>query len=510
MIPPLGAIFAWPVVAFIFFKRFSLQAAICVTIIAGYLFLPQAVKFNLPVLPAIDKHTMPAIAALVLALLITRQQARSNRGQPAPGGFDVLPGYRPRSLIGTGLIAILIIGAFLTVMTNGDRLVYGERSLPGLRIYDGFAAVLSTIMTLLPLLIARKYLASDAAHRVLLLTMCLFALGYSFLALYEIRMSPRLNAEVYGFFPSSWRQHNRGGGFRPLVFLKHGLWLGIFFSSAILAAIAYARASGGMQKYKFLALAFWLFATLALSKTIGAFAITLLLVPVVLFLNARLQLVIAACIAGTVLFYPMLRGADLIPVDRIVSVARSYDANRGASLQYRINNEDILLAKANQRPAFGWGGWGRARVYDEFGRDVSTTDGRWVISIGNEGWVGYIGRFGLLCIPIILLAYYKRRYDVSLATSGLCVALAANLVDLIPNAGLTSVTWLMAGALLGRLEMENATAPEAETGPPDPRAGRVPRARKTATPDTGPDPVLARNAPAQSRYSRPRPLITRK
>ena len=139
---------------------------------------------------------------------------------------------------------------------------------------------------------------------------------------------------------------------------------------------------------------------------------------------------------------------------------------RARSLQYRLNNEDILLEKANQRPLFGWGGWGRARVYDESGSDISTTDGRWIITIGNEGWFGYLARFGLLTLPIILLTLRKRKYEVTLATSALCLVLAGNLVDLIPNATSTPLTWLMAGALLGRLELKTELQRETETPGP--------------------------------------------
>ena len=37
-------------------------------------------------------------------------------------------------------------------------------------------------------------------------------------------------------------------------------------------------------------------------------------------------------------------------------------------------------------------------------------------------------------------------------TGDLIVALAGNLIDLVPNSGATVVTWLMAGALTGYLE----------------------------------------------------------
>ena len=48
---------------------------------------------------------------------------------------------------------------------------------------------------------------------------------------------------VYGFFPHSWLQHVRGGGFRPIVFMNHGLVLGIFLSMAVVASAIMVRLS---------------------------------------------------------------------------------------------------------------------------------------------------------------------------------------------------------------------------------------------------------------------------
>ena len=47
----------------------------------------------------------------------------------------------------------------------------------------------------------------------------------------------------------------------------------------------------------------------------------------------------------------------------------------------------MLAAKAMRRPVFGWGGWGRSRVHDEWGTDLSITDGLWIIQFGQLGQV---------------------------------------------------------------------------------------------------------------------------
>lgn len=193
--------------------------------------------------------------------------------------------------------------------------------------------------------------------------------------------------------------------------------------------------------------------TLFLSNSLGGLLIALALLPVVLFLTVSVQLLLAGIIAGIVLTYPVLRSADLVPTDRIVSTVQSYDVTRSLSLQFRINNEDELLERANERPLFGWGPYGRNRIYDTMGRDQSVVDGAWIVVIGQGGWLRYLAEFGLLGMPLILFAIRRRKYNVDQITATLSLVLAANMIDMIPNAGRSPITWLIVGALLGRIEL---------------------------------------------------------
>lgn len=236
-----------------------------------------------------------------------------------------------------------------------------------------------------------------------------------------------------------------------MIFLQHGLWVAVFTAMSVIAAAAIWRVRRAERKPASL----WILATLYLfvilvwGKSNGAFYVTILILPCVLLLNVRLQLLVALCFSAVVMLYPIVRGAGVIPVDRILSTVASISVNQAQSLQVRLENEESLLAKANVKPLAGWGGWGRNRVIDEFtGEDQSVTDGMWIIIIGTNGWLGYIAQFGLVCVPIFLLFLQGRH--VSLATAGLCMVLTVNLIDLIPNATLTPVTWLVAGALMGR------------------------------------------------------------
>jgi hypothetical protein len=102
---------------------------------------------------------------------------------------------------------------------------------------------------------------------------------------------------------------------------------------------------------------------------------------------------------------------------------------------------------------------------------------------------------GLLAVPPILLALRRRREAIDPATAALALILAVNLIDLLPNSGLTPITWLLAGALAGRLEWSPAAA--AVPGAAATAAG----AGGTGPPAAAPDGAVA--ARARLPYARP-------
>lgn len=495
----LVALLAWPLIAVGLFRALSVPAAAAASIIAGYLLLPKRGGFDLPLLPPYDDMMAAALPALILAVLMTRQVPNARRTPAEEAPSRVLGGWLPRAMLPRICVLLMVATPVVTSVLNDRPLFYGQLVLPGLGPYDAASSVLLSAVGLLPFIIGRKYLAHPEDHATLLWLLCLAGLAYSFLALYEVRMSPQLNRMVYGFQPD-WMMSMRRGGWRPSVFLGMGLRVGIFFTVAVLATVGLARLRGGGRGLPFLVAAVWLLFCLYMTKTVGAFLIAVALVPVILLLGVRLQLIVAAALAGIVLLYPMMRNADLVPTDWLTSnLSRVASTDRVSSLMFRFDNEDMLLDKAQERPLFGWGPWGRSRVYDEFGNDISVTDGTWVIVFGIYGWFGYLGQFGLLTSPILLLALRRKRYEATLATSVLCVVLAANLVDLIPNSGLTPVTWLIAGALAGRMEVGAATAPAPASPAPTPQ-GLVYRRHLSDTPPP------KRNTPGPRRSSRPAPV----
>ncbi len=456
-------LFSWPLVAVILFRTLPLHKALIWTLIGGYLILPSGTGVKVPMLPILDRSLIPALSALFLCMIY------APKTKLAPDWA----GKTGRVVIG-GFIGLLVFTPFLTVVQNPEPLIFGPVFIPGLRLYDALSMISAIFMPILPFWIGLRYLNTQEGHKALMQAFVFGALIYTLPALFEVRMSPQLHSWIYGFSPFNFTQQIRAGGFRPVVFLNHGLMLGIFLCMAVISALVLWREAlrEGKTASGWVFAAIWLALTLFLSKNLGALTIAVLLSVLVVFSGRRVQTTFAVCVATVVMLYPMLRGAGFIPVDTVHELALSVSEERAESLKFRFDNEDSLLAHANEKPLFGWGSWGRNQLYEaETGKVVSVTDGIWVILIGTYGWLGYIAHFGLLTFPILFYALRRSTFGPSLITPGLIMVLSANLIDLLPNAGLVSYVWLMAGALTGYVLWRPVNTSETATGTAPPLVG---------------------------------------
>ena len=425
---------AWPLVCLLLFMRWSGPKALLASVLMGYLLLPSATKLSLAGLPDLDKSSMIAIGVALGTLM---QSGR--RAKPAGGAVFYT------------LVPVFVLSPFLTAYFNQAPITGEKLYIPGLTPYDGLSQAAMNAFVLVPFWAGRRLLSNEAGHAAIVRAIALAMLLYSILVLIEVRLSPQLHRWVYGFFPHDFAQQVRAGGFRAVVFLSHGLVVAMLLAMGLIAAVTLGKSRARAFGVGFALWAIYLLVVLLLQKSLGAAVLGLLFGAVAWLCRPKWQLALAAVVGLSVATYPVLRGQNLVPLETITAKAAAFSQERAASLNTRLGNEDKLLARAALRPAFGWGGWGRNRVFDlEQGRDVSITDGAWVISIGMYGWVGYLATFGLLTLPVLRIWYRSRRVKaVPAATACLAMLLTFNLLDLIPNSSLTPICWLMAGALLG-------------------------------------------------------------
>lgn len=506
----------WPMVAVYLFKRLSPTSTIIWTLVAGYLYLPSKTAIDLPLLPAINKTSVPALTVLILCLIgvgavqvrRTRGLTRSAAGRAATREFKTAKvGWLPRSPLVKLLIATFVFSLLVTVMFNSDVVqISSTATIKALGVYDAVAMIFIKLIAVIPFVIGCRYLRTTDSHRTFLQIMVAAGLYYTIFMLFELRFSPQVHKLIYGFFPhAQFNQSIRFGGYRPVVFLEHGLRVALFISMMTVAAVTLLRVKDPAYSARRRFAAPWLAVMLLMCKSIGALAVTVIFAPLLLC-GRKAQMFTAAMIALVVILYPMVRGTGLVPIGTVLELAET--VNKAGSLSLRLTNEDQLLERASERPIFGWGNWGRARIYDEeSGRDLSVTDGVWAIVIGEYGWVGYIALFGLLGLPSLAIWRKSGRPDLSLETTGISLIMMINLVDLIPNSSLTPITWLMAGALLGRAEDLTAAPPvepvAIDDPAPEPRGGGRHPVRPGARPDgqarprPAPAAGLVRGAPTR-------------
>jgi hypothetical protein len=437
------AICAWPLVAIAFYRIFPLGLATMWTILGAQMLLPVGAAIKFEMIPQFDKTTVPNLCALIGCFLVAKRPVKFVQS------------------IGLAELFVLmsLIGPFVTSELNGDDIVVGDRVLPGVGIYDAISAMEAAFISLIPFFLGRQYLKGSHDNLAILNVLVTGGLIYSVPMLFEMRFSPQLHFWFYGYYASEFIQSMRDGGFRPMVFMGHGLVTSFFIMTSTVAAGALWQLRFRRASVSYGPITSYLGAVLILCRSLGSTVYAFVLVLLVKFAKPRFQLRIASALVSIALFYPMLRSFDLVPTNQILNLASAVSTQRADSMKFRFVNEDALLKKASQRLLFGWGRYGRSRVYGGWGQDISVTDGRWVITLGTFGLLGFIAEFGLLSLCVfraaMALKFAESKAD-QICLAALALIVSVNIFDLLPNSGWFPWSWLLAGALLGRAEAMSA------------------------------------------------------
>ena len=432
------AFFLWIPIALWGAYRWPPAKAAALLLLLPLMFLPERVYFKLPGLPIFTKQRIAVFWLFAGILLFHRDRLGSVR----LGRWVKLA------------ILLLVGGNVITIFTNSDAIRYGAVDVPPHVPYDAVHVIVQdTFDYVLPFIAGAVMFNGRRELRFLFRALVGAGLVYSILQLIEIRLSPQLHNWVYGFFPHSFAQTIRGGGFRPTVFMEHGIAVAMFTLLATLSAAGlYQNRTRVFRVPPGWALGYlWL--VLFLSKSAAAFLYSLVGVPLILFTSPKTQLRVAVLLGTIVLAYPTLRGTGLVPVDDIQDwVATEYGEDREGSIMTRFVNEERLLERANERYFFGWGWYGRAYPYDpDTGYASAIRDGDWIITMGDWGRVGFFGKYLLLLVPLFMAArrlkWVRSQVDRRLlAALGLIIGFST--FDLLPNGNFNYLIFVFSGALL--------------------------------------------------------------
>lgn len=417
----------WFPIVCILFALLPARRAVIVGFLVAWMFLPIT-EYQIRFFPEYNKMTATCLGVFFATLIFD-----SNR----------IFQYRPKWV--DLVVVVLCVAPFMASISNG------------LGPYDGCSESFKQFVVWgLPYFIGRMYFNNLQGLRELAVGIFVGGLVYVPLCLFENRFSPQLHRMIYGYYQHSISQQYRWDGWRPMVFMEHGLMVSMWMVTASLIGI-WLWYSGKMKTIfsvpMFIVVPI-LLGTTILTKSSGA--MVLFAGGLTVLFGSRMLRTYAPlyAVAALPVIYICLRAPGIwLGYEVIDTVNAVFGPSRAQSVQTRIINENQLAAKALQRPLFGWGGWGRNRVKDEYGNDLSITDGQWVITLGVTGVLGLSALMGTILLPSLLLRRKIPRpllFHPAVAPAFvMAVILGLWMIDNLPNAMRNPIYLLMAGGLAG-------------------------------------------------------------
>jgi hypothetical protein len=429
----------WIIVALVLYRKYTPALAILIVCIGGELFLPEVKQFaptsGVPAPLSIPGVKLTKVNVIAYALLLALVVAPPARWQKLRW-FDVP-------------MLVWCLCPFASSLSNG------------LGLYDGASQSLSnTLVWGVPYWVGRLYFTDADRFRTLVIAFILGGLVYVPLCWYEIRMSPQLHEKVYGFYQHEFGQSVRFDGYRPVVFMGHGLLVGMWMAMTSLLAF-WMWWSGSVRRISAAGVGLtvslgWLTLGLATTtvfcKSTGAIMLAIAGTAVLWatrFLRTRVALLLLLLVPP---LYVGTRMSGEWSADAILDELQSFTPpDRLDSLVFRFKNENSLVERSWERMVFGWGGWARADEHDSSGKDLTVSDGLWIIALSNRGLVGLVAIFLVLLLPALRYTWLvpvalwpQPRHAPELAAA---VILGLVAIDNLLNSNSCSMFVLLGGAL---------------------------------------------------------------
>jgi hypothetical protein len=442
------ALLTWPFVTFFLFYILPLRKAIVYSLILGICFLPV---YRIGIAGLYDWDKTTAIFVPIYFFLILREiRGIKNRPRFRFRWFDTIP-----LLYGLGYAA--------TVYQNDL----------GLREFASYFLDIS-INVIMPYFVGRLYFSEIKDHKVIANVLLIVALIYLPFCFYEMRLSPVLHSYVYGFGQHVFAQTYRMGGWRPMVFMRHGIELGLFMAVASVVGFWLVR-SGTIVRGIPVIMIILVFITAMMSKSFGAIILMFVAIAALLlsnFFRSSVPIIILFLIPPLYISNRVMNLELEKPV--LEEMRRIFPLHRFRSLSLRITNENRLARKAEKQFYFGYGRFGGQLIYlDEEEnalydpekllrlektfegssaiRQFIRIDSGWIIEYGKMGMWGMFLYFSMFQIPLFGLcrSIPSHLWDTKefAATAALSVAVAAVSYDLLLNHFPTGFHFLLIGAM---------------------------------------------------------------
>jgi hypothetical protein len=414
------ALYLWLPICLFLFVRYPAQRAVIIGFIAAWQFLPMD-KIYLSPLPVYDKMAAACYGILLGTLLFDLERITTF----TPSWIDIPA----------------LIFCFCPAFSQ---------------IENGLSPISPTFDQVVswgaPYLIGRLYFNNLESFRRLAIGIISGALVYIPFAFIEFGMGPLLHEKVYGF-PAfvDWSQARRFGGWRPVLFMQHGLMVAAWMMVAALSAIWlwYTKAVKTVLDKPIKPIAIFIFLIFLNCRSTGAWLLAV--VGLALLFTAPLirSSILVLLLSGVTMLYLVSGVMGTTPVEGILQ-ALAFTGDKVNSLAFRLVNEEILGDQARKKILFGWGDSGNHTVYDSGGRQI-ITDSLWIILFGFNGAVGLFSWATMMLIPVVrFCSVYPAKlwkYPKVAPAAVLAVCLNLYVVDCLLNAMINPVFTLIAGGL---------------------------------------------------------------
>jgi len=420
LLDPQLVIPCWIPVSALFFALFPPVRAVILAYLAGWLLMP-AESVPIPGFWDFDRVLATNVGVILGTIVFCPERVKNYRFRMADAWLVLF--------CGSGLAASL--SNHLGTYDGLSRFTY-------LMFFYGA-----------PYLAGRLFLRTkedlhDAARLVVLSAAC-----YAVLALWEWRMSPGIHQFVYGSFQHAWEQHARWGFWRPIVFFPHALALGAFFVWTSLLGVWMFRCGALGRKD---GVPGWVIAGPVLgllsSMSFGPWGMFIAGLGCLFCWQAlRFKWVAALPVVFAVAWMGM-RYTGASDANWLLSTTAGISRERATSLEYRILAEKVLVAHARKQPVFGWGTWGRNRVFTEEGKDAVHTDGLWVVILGTSGLFGLTTFYLWWCWPVVMGLLARGGLTDQPAKMAMLIASGVQAVSFLFNGFVDPVMTLICGSLV--------------------------------------------------------------
>lgn len=418
------ALVGWPILMVFLCGFLRTRTVVLISVIGGNLFLPQA-GFFFSGLPNYTKPMAAGLGALLAALLTASPQ---------------LLAWRPR------WIDVFFVGFLFAPGISS--------TMNGLGMYDASSTLLYRVLEWgVVYWIGRALFDDERAIRELAVGFIVGGLVYIPFCVWESVMSPQLHRMIYGVRVSPFGMTKRWGGWRPTVFMQHGLAVAGWMAGT--ASVAWVVWRSGAIRSVFsvpmIYIALGLVATTIGLRSTGAAVLLIAMIGAIELAHlTRMRIVLLGLLLAPVLYV----GVRVAGWDGrvLVELASRLGEDRAGSLNMRLENDAMIVDRAMQRPVFGWGGWGRWRIRDEVtGKDITVSDSWWGILVGQTGVFGLVCTYGTFIAPMFLLLRRKIRGPIfegsKGAAWGVAMAVLLFVLDTLANAMPNTSFMLAAGGI---------------------------------------------------------------